>query len=91
MRRPVLPLVFQEVEPGTVLLEPAQTAAAEAVQDKFADSVGTDPGAPGYQNGWQHEQPLSDQRLRAMIGGQAYARWQREAYLHSLTPEGGGR
>jgi hypothetical protein len=83
---PVLPLAFQDVDPGAVELDPKQAAAATAVQDDFADAVGSDPADPAdadYHKKWQHEQPVSDQRLRAMIGGQAYVRWQREAWLKS--------
>ena len=92
LRPPEMPLVFREVEEAAVSLEPAQAAAAAAVQDVFADQVGPEPGdpsAPDYRNHWQHEQSVADQRLRAMIGAQAYARWRREAYLRSrkTTPD----
>jgi hypothetical protein len=85
-RPPETPLVFREVDAAAVPLEPAQAAAAAAVQDIFADQFDpepADPSAADYGDRWRHEQPVADQRLRAMIGAQAYARWQREAYIRS--------
>lgn len=90
-RVPVLPLVFQEVAAGSVLLEPDHIAAAVAVQDQFFESLGgdtVDPGTTEYKNKWQREQPLADQRLRAAIGAHAFAAWQAEAYLRAKATAG---
>jgi hypothetical protein len=83
----VLPMVFREVSPEAVELTPSQAKAVEEIQDQFAGAVGgetADAGHPGYRKKWDQEQRLSDLRLRAMIGAQAFAAWQREAHWRAM-------
>jgi len=81
-----LPLVFAlppEEMPG---LNERQAAAAIAIAEQFAATIGgedADPSTPDYRDRWKREQPLADYQLRAAIGAQAYARWQEEAYLRA--------
>lgn len=85
-RPPILPVVFHEAPADTVSLTLEQAAGADALQEQFLTDIGGDPADPGnrqYFEKWQHSQPVADQRLRAMIGGQAFARWQAEAYRGS--------
>lgn len=87
-RKPaMLPLAFQEVSPGTVKLTQPQVASVTEIQEQFADAVGGETAkadSPGYRKKWDEEQRLSDLRLRARIGGQAFAAWQREAHWRAL-------
>jgi hypothetical protein len=83
----VLPLAFQEVSQDTVKLTPSQAASVGEIQEQFADAVGEETAkadSPGYRKKWDQEQRLSDLRLRARIGGQAFAAWQREAHWRAL-------
>jgi hypothetical protein len=43
------------------------------------------PSTPACLNRWRLSQSVADQRLRAAIGGQAFARWQIEGYLAQKT------
>jgi hypothetical protein len=79
--------------PGTVTLEAAQADAVTTLQDAFAEAVddertGTDAASPDYRRRWDQEQKRSDQRLRALIGGQAFAAWQRAAHDRALEAAG---
>ncbi|HWB06521.1 MAG TPA: hypothetical protein VG796_26085 [Verrucomicrobiales bacterium] len=83
----VLPLAFQEVSQDTVKLTPSQAASVGEIQEQFADAVGEETAkadSPGCRKKWDQEQRLSDLRLRARIGGQAFAAWQREAHWRAL-------
>ena len=80
---PVLPLAFREM-PGDLHLEPAQVQAVEDIQDQFIESLGgepADPAAPEYRRKWLDTQRLADLQLRARIGGQAFAGYQRQRSL----------
>jgi hypothetical protein len=81
-RAPVLPLAFQEKEPGTIFTDPSHAAEVVSVQDQFIEDIGgeaADPSSPEYLHRWIPAQRLSDLRLRARIGAQAFAAYQREA------------
>ena len=78
-QHPVLPLAFREF-PAGMQFEPAQALAVEEVQDQFIAALGgetADPATPGYREKWLDTQRTADLRLRARIGAQAFAAWQR--------------
>jgi hypothetical protein len=82
----VLPVAFGEMPSAAVVLTPEQVAEVDRIQEQFLNDIGGEPADPGssdYLQKWSHAQPLADQRLRAAIGAQAFARWQEEAYLRS--------
>jgi len=91
-RPPAVPLVFLEVPPHTVPLKPPQSAGVESLQEEFITDIGGEPADPGsrdYLEKWRRAQPVADYRLRAMIGAQAFAAWQADAYLKSKQEQAG--
>ena len=86
-------------EPGSVEvpvppLSAGQVEAIDAIQADFSASIGeapADPADAGYLKRWMSALPLSDQRLRAQIGWQAFAQLQlaaaqRQAKAVSVSP-----
>ena len=77
---PLLPFAFRDLPPD-FHFQPAQTTAVEEVQDQFIAALGgetADPATPEYREKWLDSQRLADLQLRARIGGQALAAWQRQ-------------
>ena len=100
-QRAPLPLAFQisfigPPEPGSVevpspTLSPSQLAALEDIKADFSASVGEAPADPsdrGYLKRWLAALPVSDQRLRARIGWQAFAQLQLAAAQRQARPPG---
>jgi hypothetical protein len=78
--------VYAAADPAALQLNPQQAAAADHIADQFYEEIGgesADPSTTEYRDRWQRAWSLADQRLRAAIGAQAFARWQEEAYFHA--------
>jgi len=81
-QRPVLPLVFQEVDLTQLNLNPDQLEAIEDLRQRFLDEIGglhQDPKDPRYRERWNQSQPQIDDDLRGMIGFAAFQNYQIEA------------
>ncbi len=75
-----MPFAFRDM-PGEFQWEPAQVQAVEEIQNQFIEAVGgesADPAAPEYRKKWLDTQRLADLQLRARIGAQAFAAYQRQ-------------
>lgn len=85
------PLVLQNVDLSTLKLDDSQTQALASIRETFWNSVG---GAnqntidPSYAARWQKAQSQADNMLLAMLGEQAFAQYQIEAYQLALQNQG---
>jgi hypothetical protein len=84
------PLVLQNVDLSTLKLDDAQTQAIASIRESFWNSVGganqdtKDTSDPAYLARWQKAQYQADNTLQAMLGEQAFAQYQVQAYQMSL-------
>jgi hypothetical protein len=88
-----LPLVFHEVDPSVVNLNPQQTQALNDLRQKFIQDVGglnQDPNDPTYSERWQASQPQADLDLCGMLGINAFQSYQIAAWAkaHDQTLPG---
>ena len=86
-----LPLVFHEVDPSVLTLNPQQAQVVNDLRQKFIAEVGgpnQDPNDPAYSQRWQASQPQADLDLRGMIGISAWQSYQMSAWFkaHEPTP-----
>ncbi len=89
-----LPLVFALDPTEAISLGPERAAQAASVAEEFFQSIGgekADPASPDYGDRWKREQSAADYRLRAAIGGQAFARYQEEVYMRSKAAAPGSK
>jgi hypothetical protein len=83
-----MPLIFQNVDPQILNLNPDQMQAIVDLRRKFWDLIGgpnQDPSDPAYQERWQKAQPEMDSLLRSMIGTTAFQRYQINAFRAALA------
>ncbi len=62
-----------------VELTPEQAAAVEKIREEFIEAVGgegQDPADAGYAERWRRFLPDADQKLRLLIGWQAFRQYQ---------------
>jgi len=88
-RPAVLPLVFQEVDPTQLNLNPDQLQAIEELRQRFLDEIGglhQDAKDPGYRERWNKSQPDIDNDLRGMIGFAAFQNYQIETVTFAEKP-----
>jgi hypothetical protein len=68
---PVLPLVFQNVDPSTLNLNNQQIQTVNELRQSFVDEIGglnQDPSDSAYLDRWQKAQPQIDGMLLSMLG-----------------------
>ena len=78
-----LPLVFHEVDPSVVNLNPQQAQVVDDLRQKFIQDVGgpnQDPNDPAYSHRWQTNQPQADLDLCGMLGIFAFQSYQIAAW-----------
>jgi hypothetical protein len=94
--KPAMPLVFANVggnppnSSPSPILSPAQQAVVSGLRDSFVEQVGgagADPSTPEYAQHWQQAQPSYDQRMKVLLGYQAYQQFQ----LHGGQQGAGGQ
>jgi hypothetical protein len=81
------PLVLQNVDLTALKLDGAQTQAIAGIRETFLDNVGgvnQDTNDPAYLARWQKAEYQADTMLQAMLGEQAFAQYQVQAYQLSL-------
>lgn len=88
-----LPLVFHEVDPSVLTLDPQQAQVVNDLRQKFVEEVGApnqDPNDPAYSERWQTSQPEVDLDLWSMLGINAFQAHQIAAWAaaHQQTPPG---
>lgn len=74
------PVAMKGIQQGLSPLTEEQQKIVTKVQDEFVALIGGEDQAandPEYQDRWQYAQPVSDQRLRARIGEQAYREYEK--------------
>jgi hypothetical protein len=74
-----LPLIFQDVNPRTLDLNPDQIQAIAELRQKFWNEIGgpnQDTANPAYRERWKKAQPEMDNMLRGMIGTPAFLNYQ---------------
>ena len=81
--RPVsLPVVCYDVDWAALNLDKGRQDAIGELRQDFIDAIGgpkQDPNDPAYRELWQKAQPEIDERLKAMIGTQAFQDYQVQA------------
>ena len=94
--KPAMPLVFANVggnspnSGSSPVLSPAQQAVVSGLRDSFVEQVGgagADPSTPEYSQRWQQAQPSYDQRMKVLLGYQAWQQFQ----LHNGQQTAGGQ
>ena len=78
-----MPLVFHEVDPSVVNLNPQQAQLVDDLRQKFIQDVGgpnQDPNDPAYSQRWQTNQPQADLDLCGMLGIYAFQSYQIAAW-----------
>lgn len=88
-----LPLVFHEVDPSVLTLNPQQAQVVNDLRQKFVEQVGganQDPNDPAYSERWQTSQPEVDLDLWSLLGINAWQAHQIAAWAaaHPQTPPG---
>jgi hypothetical protein len=81
------PLVLQNVELSTLKLDEAQTQAIASIRETFLSSIGgadQNTNDPAFLARWQKAEYEADNMLQAMLGAQAFAQYQAQAYQMSL-------
>jgi hypothetical protein len=92
--RVFMPLVFQNVDPAALKLNPDEVQAIQDLRDQFLAQVGgagQDPADPGYRQRWLRAQPEADNMLRGLIGGQAFEEFQMRAAANDANNGSAGR
>jgi hypothetical protein len=80
---PVLPLVFQNVDPSALKLDRQQVQAINELRQNFVDAIGgpnQDPQDPAYSARWQGAQPENDNLMLGSLGIMAWETYQVEAW-----------
>jgi len=69
-----LPLVFRSLTPEVAATNPQLAAALQAIQQSFANAVGTNqnPNDPAYYDRWTSALKSADEQYRLLVGDQAY-------------------
>ena len=88
-----MPLVFHEVDPSVLTLNPQQAQVVNDLRQKFIEQVGgpnQDRNDPAYSQRWQTSQPAVDLDLWSMLGINAFQTYQIAAWAkaHEPTPPG---
>lgn len=88
-----MPLVFHEVDPSVLTLNPRQAQVVNDLRQKFIEAVGgpnQDPTDPAYSQRWQTSQPAVDLDLWSTLGINAFQAYQIAAWAkaHDQTPPG---
>ncbi len=88
-----LPLVFHEVDPSVLTLNPQQAQVVNDLRQKFVEEVGgpnQDPNDPAYSQRWQTSEPEVDFDLWTMLGIGAWQAHQMAAWAKAQeqTPPG---
>lgn len=76
---PSMPLAFQAVDASALNLNARQVQAISDLQQWFTDQVGgpeQDPTDPNYRERWLKAQPEMNDRMRGMIGVNAFEDYQ---------------
>jgi hypothetical protein len=80
---PVLPLVFQNIDPSALKLDRQQVQAINELRQNFVDAIGgpnQDPQDPAYSARWQGAQPENDNLMLGSLGIMAWETYQVEAW-----------
>jgi hypothetical protein len=88
-----VPLVFHEVDPSILTLNPQQAQVVDDLRQKFIEAVGgpnQDPNDPAYLQRWQASQPEVDVDLWTLLGINAFQAHQIAAWdeAHVQTRSG---
>ena len=83
-----MPLIFQDVDPQTLNLNPEQIQAIADLRQNFWNEIGgpnQDASDPAYLERWKKAQPETDNLLRGMIGTSAFQNYQLQAMAGTST------
>jgi hypothetical protein len=84
-----MPLVFHDVDPSVLTLNPQQAQVVNDLRQKFIAEVGgpnQDPNDPAYSQRWQTSQPAVDLDLWSMLGINAFQTYQIAAWAKAHEP-----
>jgi hypothetical protein len=85
---PIMPLALQNIDANVLGLTETQQNIITNLRRKFSSEVGgpnQDPNDPQYAERWTRAQPVIDERLRVMLGNEAYRQLQRAARMNQVA------
>ncbi len=86
-----LPLILQNIDPAALGFDDHQQQAITSVRRDFLDEIGgtnQDPNDPSYLARWEKARPAADDMLQAMLGNDAYTKYELVAFQTALGKPG---